>query len=352
MFAVLVIVIILVFLASVAGGAVVFSFLRNGYASEELAEPVKLKYSPSAGVPAELQKNLRSNLVKIVKYQDFSKTTSLLEKTWNANDIIAYGLLVSSDGWIITSYLPQLSFLAITSEGDLFSVQKVFRVKSLGLSFVKIYGASFSAAALGDERGIMAGDDLFVIEDKKVFNNALVYYGYSSAARKRDFILTSEFANKFLYLKDGLSGIYSGAAVFSKKGEAVGIVNDDGLVVPVSLVKSYLKRLWENESVSLPYLGIKYFDLSVLPVKTTEIPSRKGAYVIKDEDVGVIKNSPAYVAGIKPGDIIVSIMGDEINEEYNLAERLSEYKPNDKVDLEVVRGGEKIELSAELGEQK
>jgi S1-C subfamily serine protease len=91
-----------------------------------------------------------------------------------------------------------------------------------------------------------------------------------------------------------------------------------------------------------------------LPLKVKDIDLKKGAYIFKGDEVSdaIARKSPAQKAGLRGGDIILSVMGDEINENYNLAERLLEYSAGDKVDLEILRNGEKMELSVELGEQK
>lgn len=125
-----------------------------------------------------------------------------------------------------------------------------------------------------------------------------------------------------------------------------------GLIFPINLVKIYLRNLWKNNSLALPYLGVKYFDLSALPVKLQDVNLREGAYIFKESETGSIaQNSPAQRFGIKPGDIILSVMGDKINGTHNLAERILEYAPGEKIDLEILREGRVIEVNVELGEQ-
>lgn len=359
LFIILIIVILLVFLGSITGGIVTFSLLRNGYVggAAEPIEPIKLKYAPSTTFSSEFQKNLNSSLIKIIKYQDFSKTIPVLDKMWNINEAAAYGFIISLDGWIITSGLDaagrvEKSFIVLTADGGLFAPQKIINAKSLGLNFIKITGPNFKPPSLGDERSLANGDDIFIIEDKKVFKKSLVHFGYPDRARKKNFILSSEFVGKFLFLEDKLSGRFEGQPIFSKRGEVVGVVNDDGIVLPISLVMANLKSLWKNDKILMPYLGARYLDLSELPFPIEGVGFKKGAYIPKEEPGAVLKDSPAHRFGIKPGDIILSVMGDETNENYNLAERLLEYAPGQKIDLGILRNGEKIEVSVELGEVK
>ncbi len=352
LFLILISAIFLIFFGGVAGGFISYSLVSDGYVEPPVLT-TQLKYRPPTTFSADFQKVLEASLVKIIKYQNLDKSLSVLEKADAASEVIANGFLVSSDGWIVAGASPKSSFLVLTQDGNIYVPQKIVKARDLGLSFIKIVGMNFKALSLGDERSLDFGDDVFAIKNQKVFKNSLIYFGYNEPKEKNDFILSSELPEKFLFLKDKLSNEFSGLPLFSKQGEIVGVADGNGLIFPVSLVKIYLKSLWKNEAIVLPYLGLKYFDLSAMPVKLQDISLREGAYIFKESEASaIIKNSPAAKAGLLPGDIILSVRGDKISAQYNLAERILEYAPGDKIDLEVSRNGEKLDLNVELGEQK
>lgn len=62
----------------------------------------------------------------------------------------------------------------------------------------------------------------------------------------------------------------------------------------------------------------------------------------------VIEDSPAERAGIRRGDIIVEIDGRSLKEGDNLTEIIQEYKPGDRVELRIVRGGRSRTLTVRL----
>jgi Zn-dependent M28 family amino/carboxypeptidase len=62
----------------------------------------------------------------------------------------------------------------------------------------------------------------------------------------------------------------------------------------------------------------------------------------------VIDGKPAQKAGMKKGDVIISIDGKNINDIYDYMNRLSSFKHGDKIQIEVMRGEEKISLTCEL----
>ncbi|MES2775388.1 MAG: PDZ domain-containing protein [Bacteroidota bacterium] len=72
--------------------------------------------------------------------------------------------------------------------------------------------------------------------------------------------------------------------------------------------------------------------------------SDKGAKV-----TDVTEGSAADKAGLKEGDVIVSINSDKINEENDLVELIGKYKPDESVDVLVLRDGKEQKLNAKLG---
>ncbi len=84
-----------------------------------------------------------------------------------------------------------------------------------------------------------------------------------------------------------------------------------------------------------------FFDCTFLGVSTKE--NKKGAEV-----VDVTKKSPAEKAGIEKGDIITKVGTTSINNPQELSEAIRSYKPDDKVDITVLRGNKTKKLTAEL----
>jgi len=65
--------------------------------------------------------------------------------------------------------------------------------------------------------------------------------------------------------------------------------------------------------------------------------------------IQVVPNSPAAKAGIKPADLIVSIDGQPVMSQTQLVEILMLHKPGDVLELDVIRGAEKLKIKIELG---
>ena len=63
----------------------------------------------------------------------------------------------------------------------------------------------------------------------------------------------------------------------------------------------------------------------------------------------VLPATPAEKAGIKAGDIIVGIDGQQINDRSDLSAAIGTHQPGDTVKVEVQRDGQNVELTATLG---
>ena len=77
----------------------------------------------------------------------------------------------------------------------------------------------------------------------------------------------------------------------------------------------------------------------------------RGALVFSpslQQGLAVISGSPAEKAGIRIMDIILSVNGEEVNADQNLAFLISKYKPGNEVALKILRDGKEIETKAVL----
>jgi len=142
----------------------------------------------------------------------------------------------------------------------------------------------------------------------------------------------------------------SGGPLLNLDGEVVGmntaIIQAGqglGFAIPIDTVMEIVQQLYKYGRVRRGWLGILVQDVP-LKIKK-EIGLKYGVQVIK-----VFRNSPAYKAGIKPGDIILRIKGKEISSSTDLKYIVSRLKPEETVDVEFIRGKKKVKVKITVKE--
>jgi len=81
------------------------------------------------------------------------------------------------------------------------------------------------------------------------------------------------------------------------------------------------------------------------------IPDMAGSDVPGLRLSGVSAGSPAEVAGLKPGDVIVAFDGKPVKDLYEYSDALYSHKPGDDVDIVVLRNGQRVTLRVKLGKR-
>lgn len=97
-------------------------------------------------------------------------------------------------------------------------------------------------------------------------------------------------------------------------------------------------------SPSAGKLGVAYQMVTDQLAADKHLTVKYGAYILE-----VAQDRPAFVAGIKPGDVVTEVEGDKVDLKRNLGFRMIPYNTGDEVTLTVVRGGETIQVKVVLG---
>ena len=129
-------------------------------------------------------------------------------------------------------------------------------------------------------------------------------------------------------------------AIFSKSGGSQGI----GFAIPVKLATEVMKAIIEHGQVIRGWLGIEVQQLTPELAESFGLGNYSGILV-----AGIYRNGPAQNAGLQPGDLILTIDGQAAIDGRRSMNQVARVKPGDKVVIGVLRGGETLELTAEIG---
>ena len=131
------------------------------------------------------------------------------------------------------------------------------------------------------------------------------------------------------------------SAILSPSGGNVGV----GFALPTKVVKPIVAELREDGKVTRGWLGVTVQPVTPELAEGLELSRDGGALIGK-----ALADSPAAEAGLKQGDVVLSLDGEEIADAGALAWGVSQMDPGQEVELEVWRNGETMTKQVTLAE--
>ena len=218
------------------------------------------------------------------------------------------------------------------------------------LAVVKVDGIDVKAARLGDSDKQMVGEWVIAIGNPFGLDHT-VTVGVLSAKNRAGF--QSGQYEDFLQTDASINPGNSGGPLVNLDGEVIGINTmiagigtGIGFAVPSTMAKPIVDQLISGGKVRRPYLGILMQDVTPELQKTLggQAPD-KGALVSQ-----IQAGSPAEKAGVKPGDVIVSVDGVGVDGSKAVQRQVLTKKIGQKLDVNVWRDGQTQKLQATTAE--
>ncbi len=129
-------------------------------------------------------------------------------------------------------------------------------------------------------------------------------------------------------------------AIFSPSGGSVGI----GFAIPADIADRITKQLISGGSIVRGYIGAMVPNLTPEIAESLGIPGRKGALVAE-----VTPGGPGDAAGLRAGDAILSLNGQELTSSSDLTRRVGVAREGDRLRLEVWRDGRRQTIEIRAG---
>ncbi|HGF4012454.1 TPA: Do family serine endopeptidase, partial [Burkholderia cenocepacia] len=131
-------------------------------------------------------------------------------------------------------------------------------------------------------------------------------------------------------------------AIYSRSGGSLGI----GFAIPVSTARTVLESIITTGSVTRGWIGVEPQDVTPEIAESFGLQQKSGAIV-----AGVLQGGPADKAGIKPGDILVSVNGEDITDTTKLLNVVAQIKPGTPTKVHVVRKGKQFDVNVVIGKR-
>jgi serine protease DegS len=149
----------------------------------------------------------------------------------------------------------------------------------------------------------------------------------------------------------------SGGALIDAHGDLVGIntavlnrayggPEGIGFAIPVNLVRGVMEQILKQGHVVRGWLGFVPQDLTDEQAAQLGINAGGGVTV-----VNILVKSPAYEAGVRPGDLVTSLGGEPVRNAQDLVSRIAALKPGVEVALEGRHGRQPYQLKLKVLER-
>jgi serine protease DegQ len=129
-------------------------------------------------------------------------------------------------------------------------------------------------------------------------------------------------------------------AIYSRSGGSLGI----GFAIPVSTARQIMEQLIKSGSVTRGYIGVEPQDLTSELADAFKLSRREGVII-----AGVVRGGPASKAGIRTGDIVVSVDDKTITDTTTMLNAIAQLAPGNQVNIKVVRGGQELTAPVTVG---
>ncbi|QFU02277.1 putative periplasmic serine endoprotease DegP-like precursor [Halomonas sp. THAF5a] len=266
------------------------------------------------------------------------------------------GVIVSEDGYVLTNHhvIRGADQIQVALRDGRETLAKVIGTDpESDLAVLRIELDALPVIELTDTTQIAIGDVSLAIGNPFGVGQTVTMGIISATGRSHlglnayeDFIQTDAAINPgnsggaLVNAEGALIGINT--AIFSRSGGSQGI----GFAIPANLARSILEELVVKGRVVRGWMGIEAQELNRELAASFGLDTPIGVVI-----AGVVPNGPGDRAGLQPGDVLLEVDGEPVLDPRQTMSDIAAVAPGTRLPLTVVRGGERREMSIELGER-
>jgi serine protease Do len=265
------------------------------------------------------------------------------------------GVIVSKDGYIVTcNHVIQGAEDILVRLND----NREFKGKIVGMdsktdvAVIKIAAENLPTVAWGDSGKLKTGEIVIAFGNPFGLSQTVTMGIVSATGRSGMGIVDYE---DFIQTDASINPGNSGGALVNSNGELVGI-NDAifstsggnqgiGFAVPSNMVNSIMDSIINKGKVIRGYIGVQVQPLNADLARQFGLKDDKGV-LLND----VTEGAPAENAGLKRGDIIVSLGGKKVEDAFHLRNQVASTAPGTTLDIGIIRDGKPLTVQVTVSE--
>ncbi|WP_312600563.1 MULTISPECIES: DegQ family serine endoprotease [Pseudomonas] len=264
------------------------------------------------------------------------------------------GFIISADGYVLTNN-------HVVADADEIIVRLSDRsdhtAKLIGadprtdVALLKIDAKNLPTVKLGNSDKLKVGEWVLAIGSPFGFDHSVTAGIVSAKGRS----LPNENYVPFIQTDVAINPGNSGGPLFNLSGEVVGInsqifTRSGGFMglsfaIPIDVAMNVANQLRTEGKVTRGWLGVVIQEVDKDLAESFDLEKPAGALIAQ-----VLENGPAAKSGLKVGDVILSVNGQQIVESADLPHLIGNLKPDATAEMNIVREGARKTVSVKVGD--
>jgi Do/DeqQ family serine protease len=270
------------------------------------------------------------------------------------------GVIISADGYIVTNnhVVEDASRIEVTlNDKQEFEATLVGNDPTTDLALIKIDARDVPYISFGNSDNVRIGEWVLAVGNPFNLTSTVTAGIVSAKARNINILGTEGAIETFIQTDAAVNRGNSGGALVNMNGELVGInaaiASNTGsytgysFAIPSNIVQKVADDLLNYGNVQRAYIGVTIREVD------SKFAKEKGLDVVNGVFVeSVSENGGAKSAGMKSGDVIVSVNNISVKTNAELLEIIGQHNPGDYVNIMVDRQGDRQQYNVELRNQE
>ena len=270
------------------------------------------------------------------------------------------GVIISEDGYIVTNnhVIEGATKLRVTlPDGRAFDAKTIGTDPATDVALIKIDASGLPTLPFGSSDDLRLGEWVLAIGYPMELQSTITAGIVSAKARQLGALNNRYGIESFIQTDAAVNPGNSGGALVNTRGELVGINTiiktstgsyvGYSFAVPETIVRKVVVDLKESGVVQRAVLGISFRAIDQQFIDElgddSDIKEIGGIYV-----ASVSEGGAASEAGLRKGDVILSVDGVAVNDSATFLEQIGKRRPGDEITLELRRGEKEITTKATL----
>ena len=281
------------------------------------------------------------------------------------------GVVISPDGFVMTNHhvIENADKVTVTlSGGDEYEAEIIGSDETSDLALIKLSGSDFPYAELANSDDLLIGEwvialgnpfELFSISNKPSASVGII------SATNMDFGMqkSGKVLQDMIQTDAAINPGNSGGPLVNAMGQVIGIntfIFTDyehfrgsvgiGFAIPINSARRIAEELRMTGEIDRGYsTGLIVQSVTRSISRYLDIPFVKGVIIVE-----VNQGSPADMTGLEPGDVILSVNGEDVNKPSDIRTVILEndLRSGDKVTLQIFRNGNYKKVKMRLGKYR